>query len=246
MKKIESVKLNKIWGWEKWIYSPLKANRTKFENGEFTPLEGPLIKIIKATDNLSLQIHPDDKMALELENEPNGKSECWYVLDSEPGAKLIVGLKTNDLNEIKKAIENDEWNDLIKKQVVKKGDFINIPSGLVHGIGAGVKVLEVQQPSDVTYRFYDYNRLENGKPRELHIEKGLKSLKDVTSVLEPTKTNPLEYNDIYGTITFCNADFTTKTKGVLVDLDTEESFFVEKDEKIKIKNKNFAFIKWGE
>lgn len=134
-----------------------------------------LIKFIDAQDKLSVQVHPDDKYAYEFENKDLGKTEMWYIIDAEPGSKLICGLKDGTTKE--KFIELMETNRLeecLKEVNVQKGDVIFIPSGMVHAIGSGILICEIQQNSDLTYRVYDYNRIDkNGKKRELNIDKAL-------------------------------------------------------------------------
>lgn len=139
-------------------------------DGDRYPL---LTKIIDANDDLSIQVHPDDIYAKENEGGSLGKTECWYILDCEEDAHIIVGHNAKDKEELIKKIENKEWDTLIRKVPVKKGDFFQIEPGVVHAILRGTLVLEVQQNSDITYRLYDFDRLSNGVPRELHIEKSI-------------------------------------------------------------------------
>jgi mannose-6-phosphate isomerase len=133
-----------------------------------------LIKFIDAEDNLSIQVHPDDEYALETANSL-GKTEMWYVIDAKPGAKLVYGLKSGcDVKSLGEAIANGTVEEQLNYVNVKKGDVFFIPSGLVHAIGAGILLAEIQQNSNITYRVYDYNRLgKDGKPRELHITDAL-------------------------------------------------------------------------
>ncbi len=134
-----------------------------------------LVKIIDAKENLSIQVHPEDTYAKEHENS-KGKRECWYILDCPEDAKLIVGNRAGNHEELCRMIDEERWDDLLNYVPVKKGDFVQIDPGTLHAITGGIMLLEVQQNSDVTYRVYDYGRLQNGKPRELH----LKQSKDVT------------------------------------------------------------------
>lgn len=147
--------------------SYLGTNCSKFD---FFPV---LIKLIDAKDNLSLQVHPDDEYALKYENQ-YGKTEAWYIIDCDEGAEIIYGLK-EDLTkeELKAAIENNTILDKVNRVKVKKGDLFFIESGTIHAICKGILLAEVQQNSNVTYRVYDYGRLQNGKPRELHVEKAV-------------------------------------------------------------------------
>lgn len=139
-----------------------------------------LVKIIDAQSNLSIQVHPDDEYARLHENGSFGKTECWYVLDCPENAQLVIGHNASDAAELESMVSNGKWDKLIRKIPVFKGDFIQINPGTVHAITAGCMILETQQNSDITYRLYDYDRLSNGKPRELHIKKCL----DVINVPE--------------------------------------------------------------
>lgn len=127
-----------------------------------------LIKYIFTSERLSIQVHPDDEQARER-GLPAGKTECWYVLDAEPGATLGIGLrKTLTPDELRAAALDGSIENLMDWKPVKTGDFFYVPAGTVHAIGAGLSVLEVQQNVDVTYRLYDY-----GRPRELHLDDGV-------------------------------------------------------------------------
>lgn len=142
-----------------------------------------LIKLIDAQKPLSIQVHPGDAYAREFENT-NGKTEMWYILDAEPDSFVYYGLRRPvTKSEMRDAIETSTLETLLDKRPAKRGDVIFIPAGTLHAIGAGLLVCEVQQNSNITYRAYDYGRLEaNGKPRQLHVEKAL----DV-SILEPAR-----------------------------------------------------------
>lgn len=160
-------------------------NATKF------PYFPVLIKLIDAYDNLSIQVHPDDKYAREVENE-FGKTEMWYVLDATDDARLVYGFKEKITSEnFQKAIEENTLMDELNSVNVKKGDLFFIEAGTVHAIGKGALIAEIQQNSNCTYRVYDYGRVGNdGKPRELHIKKAV----DV-SVTKPAKYDVLNFND---------------------------------------------------
>ncbi|WP_026688308.1 mannose-6-phosphate isomerase, class I [Alteribacter aurantiacus] len=137
------------------------------EPGDEFPL---LVKIIDAQDDLSVQVHPDDTYAKEHEGYAFGKSECWYILDHEPDARLILGHNAKNRDELRGMVDNGEWDRLFREVPVKKGDFYYVPSGTVHAIGKGIVILEIQQSSDITYRFYDYDRTDDaGNTRDLHI-----------------------------------------------------------------------------
>lgn len=137
-----------------------------------------LVKFIDAASDLSIQVHPNDSYASVHEPPVNGrpcrgKSECWYILHAEPGAKLVLGHNAQSREEAEGWIAAGKWDALLRSVPVKAGDFFRIDPGTVHAIGGGIRILEVQQSSDITYRLYDYGRLQNGKPRPLHIEKSL-------------------------------------------------------------------------
>ncbi len=135
--------------------------------GEDFPL---LIKFIDAKTPLSIQVHPSNELAKKRHNS-FGKNEMWYVMGADEDAELIVGFeKEIDKTEYQKHLETDSVLSVMHHETVKKGDTFYIPTGRVHAIGAGVLLAEIQQTSDVTYRIYDYNRVDSstGKQRELH------------------------------------------------------------------------------
>lgn len=119
-------------------------------------------------------MHPDDEYAKAHENGAYGKTECWYILDCDENASIIIGHNAKDTNELKDMIRNKRWSDFIREIPVHKGDFFQIEPGCLHAIKGGTLILETQQNSDITYRVYDYERLQNGKPRHLHIDQSIK------------------------------------------------------------------------
>ena len=123
---------------------------------------------------LSVQVHPDNNYALKHEHD-SGKTEMWHVIDCKPDAFLYLGFnKTYTRGEVESAIKNNNLINLLNKIEVKPGDAFYIPAGTIHAIGGGILLAETQQNSNITYRVYDYNRLgQDGKPRELHINKAL-------------------------------------------------------------------------
>lgn len=131
-----------------------------------------LAKFLDANDNLSIQVHPDNEYALKNEQD-SGKSEVWYIMECQEGARIVYGFQDHvNQDNLKDAIEKIEEN--VAYIEVHKGDFISIPAGTIHALMGGAMVCEVQQSSDVTYRVYDWNRLDkNGKPRELHKQRAL-------------------------------------------------------------------------
>ena len=126
-----------------------------------------LVKLINSNENLSVQVHPNDEYAKIKENS-FGKTEAWYVVEAKEGAELIVGTNGCTKKEFEVSIKNNTVEDCLNRIKVKKGDAFLINSGLVHAIGAGLIIAEIQQNSDITYRVYDY-----GRPREIHVEKSL-------------------------------------------------------------------------
>ncbi len=145
-----------------------------------------LTKFLDATDWLSVQAHPDDVYAAAHEGGKLGKTEAWYILAAEPGAQVVYGLTQATSREaIRAAIAANALEPLLRTVAVSAGDVLFVPPGTVHAIGAGVTLYEVQEYSDVTYRLYDYGRLQaNGQPRELHVERALEVMRTTPSPLE--------------------------------------------------------------
>lgn len=142
--------------------------------GKAFPFFSTLIKLIDAKKALSIQVHPDDSYALSREGQ-YGKTEMWIVLEREEGAFLYFGFQRDYTEEeIRRAIEEENFPSLLCKVMVEPGDVFFIPAGTVHAIGAGILLAEVQQNSNLTYRVYDYGRKDaQGNTRELHVEKAL-------------------------------------------------------------------------
>ena len=161
-------------GYEEWNLSTHKNRLCTIKDSETTLLDcigntlPIMIKVIQANDTLSVQVHPDDEYSRKYEND-NGKTECWYILDAKEDASLICGIKPGlNKESFSKIIEEGNIESYLEKVSVKPGDMIYIPVGTVHAIEGGLKLIEVQQSSDVTYRMYDW-----GRDREMHIEKSL-------------------------------------------------------------------------
>ncbi|NOT79697.1 MAG: mannose-6-phosphate isomerase [Bacteriovoracaceae bacterium] len=134
-----------------------------------------LVKLIDTGKELSIQVHPGDEYAMKVEKS-TGKSECWYIIDAKNEAGIYLGLKPEVTKEsFISALKNNEMmNNFLNFYPVKAGDFFFVPAGSIHAIGAGITLAEVQQNSGITYRVWDWNRVDkNGKSRELHIEKSL-------------------------------------------------------------------------
>ena len=153
-----------------------KDNYKRFGN-EF-PL---LIKFIDARDKLSIQVHPSDDYALRTEGE-FGKTEMWYIVEADEGAELVFGLKEDcTREEFERAVAEHRIGETLRYVKVHAGEVYFIPSGLVHAIGAGILICEIQQNSNITYRVFDYDRPgKDGKPRELHVEKAKKVIVNYT------------------------------------------------------------------
>ena len=132
-----------------------------------------LTKIIDAKTDLSIQVHPDDAYAKVHENGSFGKTECWYILDCDEDSSLVIGHHAKDRQELSDMIQQGRWEEFIREIPVKTGDFIQIDPGTVHAIKGGIMLLETQQNSDITYRVYDYDRLTDGKPRQLHVDQSI-------------------------------------------------------------------------
>jgi mannose-6-phosphate isomerase len=140
-----------------------------------------LVKLLFPNEKLSVQVHPDDAMAREL-GQPRGKTECWYVVEAEPGAAIALGLREGVTAEaVQAAVDGVHragmtMEDLLEWVPVSAGEMVFVDAGTVHAIGPGVVLLETQQTSDTTFRLYDY-----GRGRELHLEQGLRALKTRTA-----------------------------------------------------------------
>ena len=140
-----------------------------------------LIKLIDAADRLSVQVHPDDAYASRVEHD-SGKTEMWYIVEADPDASIIYGLADGiSREEFAKAVADGRIGETMKVCPVSRGDSFFIPAGMVHAIGKGILIAEVQQNSDLTYRIYDYDRRQaDGSLRELHVEKSLDVVRPFT------------------------------------------------------------------
>ncbi|MEE3393102.1 MAG: mannose-6-phosphate isomerase, class I [Lachnospiraceae bacterium] len=177
----DGMKLSELWNTHREVFGNAEGDRF--------PL---LTKILDAESDLSIQVHPDDAYAMVHENGSLGKNECWYVIHAEPGTKIIIGHKAKTREELKEMMDQGRWDDLIRQVPIKAGDFFQIVPGTVHAIKGGTMVLETQQSSDVTYRMYDYDRLENGHPRQLHKKQCL----DVINVPFKEEGIQVQYEDV--------------------------------------------------
>lgn len=150
-----------------------EKHRELFGSSE-SPVFPLLTKILDASSDLSVQVHPDDEYALKYE-EDLGKTECWYIIDCDEGAEMIFGHTARTRKELEEMIDEGKWSELLERIRIKPGDFFYVPSGTIHALCRGTLVLETQQSSDTTYRVYDYDRTDaEGNRRELHIEEAKK------------------------------------------------------------------------
>lgn len=145
-----------------------------------------LIKFIDANKDLSVQVHPTDEYAAVNESGQLGKAEMWYVLDATKDAKLVYGLAhTIEKNKLRRSLETGKIENYLQKVPIKKDDVFFIEAGTIHAIGEGALIAEIQENSNLTYRLYDYNRVDkNGKKRELHVDKALE-VAELTRKAEP-------------------------------------------------------------
>lgn len=246
----------KIWGYERWIVSTHGAGESLVAKTEDGSTDVPLskiigdypllLKVIQANDTLSVQVHPDDEYAGKHENS-RGKTECWYVLDAKPNTTLICGM-TGDYSaeELRAAILENRLEPYMRSVPVEKGDFIFIPAGTVHAINGGLRLLEVQESSDITYRLYDW-----GRGREVHVEKGLAVTKHLKS--DPIKNFkgpfsceyftlermdivavPVEITDAKDFVLFViEGNGNIETQGKKINCNAEDTFYCPAGEKIK-------------
>ena len=180
-----------------------------------------LIKILDAREALSIQVHPDDEYAAEHEG-PNelGKTECWYIISADEGAKIVYGHHAQTLEDFQAYIHEGKFMELFREIPVETGDFFDVPAGTIHAIGGGITILETQQSSDTTYRVYDYDRKDTfGKTRELH----LSQVEDVTMI--PHKDSPY---------TKQNADYQINELEVLLSNDFFEVYRVQVSGEMKL------------
>ena len=148
-----------------------------------------LVKFIDAQDNLSIQVHPDDEYARSHENGQLGKSEMWYILDARENTRLVYGLNsTVDKETLRDSVESGDIEKYLQKVLVKQGDAFYIPAGTIHAIGKGAMIAEIQQSSNLTYRLYDYGRVDKtGRKRPLHVDKTL-DVADLNGSIDPIRS----------------------------------------------------------
>ena len=213
---------------ESWELAAHKNGMSIIDNGEYAgmALDGLfnsdkfplLVKLIDAAQDLSVQVHPDDAYAAKYKNE-SGKTEMWYIMEANPGAKIAYGLNDRyTRKELQNLIDENRFEECLNYTEVSPGEAYFIPAGLVHAIGEGILVAEIQTNSDTTYRFYDYNRLgADNKPRELHIEKALDvCIKTKTEYKNPIAT-PAPGHEI---LTVCEYFYVEKLRNLSCEFET--------------------------
>jgi len=215
--KLTAHEVKLIWGSESWLLSA-RENAESTLNGKGLgelyakqpelfgikragradfPL---LVKFIDARDDLSIQVHPRDEDSHVLASGEAGKTECWYILEAQPGAKLHLGFREEITREqFRQAIADGTLMQHVQAFDVKAGDFFYIPAGTLHAIGRGVYLAEVQQNSNTTYRVFDYNRLQNGAPRPLHVAQAM-AVTDLVPYKQPQPTGALLVQNEFFTV----------------------------------------------
>ena len=173
----------------------LGSHASKVAGGQF-PI---LVKLIDARKNLSIQVHPDDEYAGINENGSLGKTEMWYVIEAEPDSELIYGFNQEvTADQVRKAVENGTIEQILNHVPVKKGDIFVIEPGTVHSVGKGCLIAEIQESSNLTYRLYDYDRIDaNGRKRELHLDKALDVIEFKNSAYPRQPMRVLRYREGY-------------------------------------------------
>ena len=187
-----------------------------------------LVKFIDAADDLSVQVHPDNDVAMSRHNSP-GKSELWYVLHSEPEASLLLGFnRPMNVETFRRMIADHTLVEALHKYDVKPGDVFYIPAGRIHSIGSGTLIVEIQQASDITYRLYDYDRRDAaGNPRELHVEQSLEVLDYVETPAAVRNVQPAPGQRLNVAHTpYFNADVMSVKDTLSLDLKSLDSFTI--------------------
>ncbi len=204
-----------------------------------------LIKFIDAKQNLSIQVHPNNRYALKNEGQ-YGKTEMWYIMDAKPGAFLYYGFKTEvSKEEFAKRIEEDSLLEVLNAVPVQKGDVLFIESGTIHAIGEGILIAEIQQNSNVTYRVYDYGRVgKDGKKRDLHIEKAL-AVTNRVPIVKDKSSYPHVADCDYFTVDKLNLDgtFMKKMEGSVSEASFASILFLDGQGTITNNGETLSFKK---
>lgn len=212
-----------------------------------------LIKLIDAGADLSIQVHPNDEYAKAHTSEL-GKTEMWYIVEAEPGAKIAYGLKKKySRRELETAIQNGTLEECVNYVNVKPGETYFIPSGTVHAICAGLLIAEIQQDSNITYRVYDYNRRQpDGSLRQLHIEDAL----NVIETVDPSDIKSTNYDDVIADCPFFKVRVINPKENEIINV-SEDSFLhvmclsgtisvSDKDEKVDLVKGSSLFVPAGD
>lgn len=181
-----------------------------------------IISLVAPEDDLSIQVHPDNQHAKKA-GYLCGKNEAWYFIEAQEGANIVYGHHAMNEADLRRYIQEDRWDDLIKHLDVHSGDFVYLPAGLLHALRKGSIVYEIQQSTDVTYRFYDYHRKdEQGNERELHLEQAIDCLsydpQDMKNDIHPIITS---YQNCEQTVYISNPSFTVTKLEITGDYDYE-------------------------
>ena len=209
------------------MYADELVGENNFDRfGDDFPL---LVKIIDAHDNLSVQVHPDDDYAL-ANGMNNGKTEMWYVLQADEGAKIYTGFSVNETKaDIINRTRNKTVGEVLHHDHAQQGDLYYIPAGTVHAIGKGVLLAEIQQSSDSTFRIYDWDRVDdNGNPRQLHLEEGLKVM-NLSAQKETAKCHyhyHLNETSVMIECPYFVTNIIPLTTGLRKDLSNADTFFL--------------------
>ncbi len=194
---------------QSWAFSAQEGGSTVVREGEYAGLSlldlwqnhprlfcskhtrfPVIISLVAPEDDLSIQIHPDSEYARPL-GYPSGKNEAWYFIEAERDASIVYGHNARDEVDLRGYIKRGDWEGLIRHRPVSAGDFVYLPAGLLHALKKGSIVYEIQQATDVTYRFYDYRRTdEQGNERELHLEEAIACMR-YGSVAENNEPQPV-------------------------------------------------------
>ncbi len=211
-------------------FSSRKLSGVLLDNPDFLGKKGKefsffpiLVKLIDSKDNLSIQVHPNDEYAMRVEGE-YGKTEMWYIVDAKKGGGVYCGFKEPISKEqLAKALAEGKITDYLNFIEIKKGDCLFIPAGTVHAICGGILLCEVQQNSSITYRLYDYDRVDgNGNKRQLHIDKAI----EVTDTSKVVKANENSENIDENTLMLASCKYFTASE---ITCNEEYTFEVDED-----------------
>ncbi|HOB55590.1 MAG TPA: class I mannose-6-phosphate isomerase [Defluviitoga tunisiensis] len=238
LNEIFKLKTNEKIG-EVWLYSGLNNYETELVGKDSGQLYGKpselfphyplLLKLIATSSWLSIQLHPDDEIAKQIENQQWGKSEAWFFLKDKGRIKV-----SNDNPNLLKALEDNSWDDFLEEFEMNKNDIIYIPAGTVHTLGPNSLLLEIQQSSDLTYRLYDW-----GRPREIHVEKSKMVLKRVKSSYAIARNSQGLQTKYFSFMKFANQ--IKKGWGLFVDLNTFETIVLSEDTEYLFKGEFVEF-----